>query len=552
MKKITKPNQIQLFSESSLIILVSIVTLLLQLISFATTWEGSKVYLEGIFPFASLLFALAIQATAYFLSNSLRTKVSLLKLAALLAAMCCSTYYSYIGIYNTVNSPAQYLQQNYLQISDELTQIFEADLENGISEGRTAVGEAALAVTARVTSLFREQENMAACREALESVSESYSAGMRAPKQSAYENYEDYVAAYNAYIAGISQGIGTENAAARDRVLSSYGFTSMDALIVAESQNSADLSALSATLQIPSSGTEEEFVSAVSALQTALTVSIGEASLGTPFDSIDTARLNSLFQAAGMCGYDKTDSAHILNTLQQCADVTAAPFISGYETLVSALPDGRVTSADMMELKLSMDSEILSSLMKINTLLPSGEQLSVTDSRFQLTDLYLLPVKALSDSSTRLTALFCLFVAALIDGLSLLFAISLKKRKPLWARRILTGSGFEDFAPQIFALLPADRDTARALSDFLSCFMPSPDTESDGYMLSADMESLAGYYTLTAFLCQVNLAKIVPAEFLGNEKESLLLKSRFVFWTNEIIFGAQQNMPEIPNLSSEF
>ena len=82
--------------------------------------------------------------------------------------------------------------------------------------------------------------------------------------------------------------------------------------------------------------------------------------------------------------------------------------------------------------------------------------------------------------------------------------------------------------------------------------MPSPDTESDGYMLSADMESLAGYYTLTAFLCQVNLAKIVPAEFLGNEKESLLLKSRFVFWTNEIIFGAQQNMPEIPNLSSEF
>ncbi len=543
MKKTAKPIQIPFFSEYSLVILVSIVTLLLQLISFATTWEGSKVYLEGIFPFASLLFALAIQATAYFLSNSLRTKVSILKLAALLAAMCCSTYYSYIGIYNSVNSPANYLQQNYMQISDELTRIFDTELENGISEARTAVGEAALSITSRVTSLFRERENMEACRKALESVSESYSSGMRAPKQSAYENYEDYVAAYNAYIAGISQGIGTENSAARERVLSSYGFASMDALIEAESRNSAELSALSAALRIPSSGTEDEFTSAVSALQNALSVSIGEASVGA--FSIDTALLNNLFQAAGMCGYGKTDSAHILNTLQQCAGVTAAPFIADYETLVSALPDGRVTSADIMELKLSMDSEILSAFIKINTLLPSGKQLSVTDSRFQLTDLYLLPVKALSDSSTRLTALFCLFVAALIDGLSLLFAISLRKRKPLWARRVLTGSGFEDFAPQIYALLPGDRDTARALSEFLFCFMPSPDTESDGYMLYADMESLTGYYTLTAFLCQVNLAKIVPAGFLGNEKEALLLKSRFVFWANEIIFGSQQKEQEV-------
>lgn len=545
MKKIAKPNQIQLFSEYSLVILVSIVTLLLQLISFATTWEGSKVYLEGIFPFASLLFALAIQATAYFLSNSLRTKVSLLKLAALLAAMCCSTYYSYIGIYNSVNSPANYLQQNYMQISDELTRTFETELENGISEARCAVGEAALSVTSRVTSLFREQENMAACREALANVTESYSGGMRAPKQSAYENYEDYVTAYNAYIAGISQGIGTENAAARNRVLSSYGFSSMDALIEAESRNSADLSALSATLQISASGTEDEFTSAISSLQAALAVSIGEASLGAPFDSIDTARLNNLFQAAGMCGYHKTDAAHILNTLKQCAGVTASKFIADYESLVLALPNGRVTSADMMELKLSMDSEVLSALIKINTLLPSGEQLSVTDASFQLTDLYLLPVKALSDSSTRLTALFCLFVAALIDGLSLLFAISLKKRKPLWARHILAGSGFEDFAPQIYALLPADKDTARALSDFLSCFMPSPDTESDGYMLSADMETLTGYYTLTALLCQVNLAKIVPAGFFDNEKEALLLKSRFVFWANNIIFGAQQKEQEV-------
>ena len=105
-KQIPKSKRrLSLFGDSALVVLISIVTLLLQSISFATTWNGSKIYLEGVFPYASLLFAVAIQATAYFFSNSLRSRLSFLKMAALCAALCCSTYYSYIGIYNSVNSP---------------------------------------------------------------------------------------------------------------------------------------------------------------------------------------------------------------------------------------------------------------------------------------------------------------------------------------------------------------------------------------------------------------------------------------------------------------
>ena len=136
-----RSKEITIFSENALTILVSVVTLLLQIISFATTWSGSRIYLEGVFPYASLLFAVAIQATAYFFSNSLREKVTVLKVTAMLVAMCCSTYYSYIAIYNSVNSPVRFLQESYVQIEEELTGSYDAGLEECIG---LAVEEAAL------------------------------------------------------------------------------------------------------------------------------------------------------------------------------------------------------------------------------------------------------------------------------------------------------------------------------------------------------------------------------------------------------------------------
>ncbi|MGN1148259.1 MAG: hypothetical protein ACI4TB_07540 [Lachnospiraceae bacterium] len=563
----TRKQHLSLFAESSLVILISIVTLLLQLISFATTWSGSKVYLEDIFPYASFVFALAIQATAYFLSNSLRTRVSLLKTVALLTALCCSTYYSYIGIYNSVNSPESYLQQSYVRIADELTQVFDTHLEEGSSRARETVNEAASLITANYTSLVSEQKNIAACREALAGTTSTYSDGMRAPRQSAYENYEDYVAAYNTYIAGVSAGNNTEKEAVRTGVLSSYGFASIEELNEAEITNSAALSALTAALGLAQDdgadtavsfaqddiATDDEASSDASAavpaaiadIQNRLTTAIENASFGIAFTSSDIALLNNFLQAAKLCGYEEADVAGILNTIDQCAKVTSAPLLSDYLTLVSLLPDGRVTSANTMELKTAMDSEILSALLKINALLPEEEQLSFSDARFQITDLYLIPIKALQDTDTKLTALFCLAVAALIDVLSVLFAISLRGRKPLWGKRTLFWSSFEDYAPQIYASLPADTAVASSLTEFLSFFKPSPQTEGDGYMMYAKLDTLAGFYPLTALLCQINLAKIIPAGFSQNETDILLLKARFVFWANEIIYEKGSHDKEV-------
>ena len=523
------------FSENSLVILISIVTLLLQLISFATTWNGSKVYLEGVFPYASLLFAIAIQATAYFFSNSLRTGVRPFKVLALCTAICCSTYYSYIGIYNSVNSPASYLEQSYTCIRRELSQMYEEELTHDLATVREAVNTAASRITADITSLTTAAQNITSCRTALENLDTSYTSGMRAPKLSSYENYEDYAAAYQTYIASVSQGNDTEKNAARNSTLLSYGFTSIDELNIAEQENAARLESLNMALGI-SNDSAASITDSVSKLTLQLSTAINNAAVGQCPDTTDTIRFNQLFQAAKLCGYEGSELSTLLNTLKQCAEASSSPLLSDYPSLVSALPNGRVTSADTMELKKTMDSEILTALTRINSLLPSKEQLALHDPRFQITDIYLLPVKALQDSDTRMTAFFCLAVAALIDALSVLFAVSLRKKKPLWRRSFLLRTNLEEYAPLIYAALPAGSTPSKALSEFLMHFQPSPHTEADGYMMQADISLLRDYSSLMALLCQANLAKLVPSGFLENKEELLLLKARFVFWANTVIY----------------
>lgn len=541
-----KAKKIDIFSENALVVLVSVVTLLLQLISFATTWSGSRIYLEGVFPCASLLFAVAIQATAYFFSNSLRNKVSVLKVIALLTAICCSTYYSYIGIYNSVNSPVRFLQEKYVQLAEELTGIYDTALESNAGDVREAVNDAVSEITASIAKLSKERENIEACRAALSEEGESYAALMRAPRQSDYEEYEDYVTAYNAYVAGISAGSNTEKDAARSGALASYGFGSIDELAGAEAANTAAVTALAAALGFAESGEDTAAVlQAVSDISVGLYAAMEEAMQGEAFDSTENTECNRLFQAAKLCGYEGISASEMIAMEKRAAEATREPLLCEYTELVASLEEGRVTSANIMELKNIMDTELLAAILKLNAMLPAENQISYSDAHYVITDLYLIPVLALQDSSTKLTAFFCLGVAAFIDMLSVLFAISLRKRNPLWRRRTLLLSSQEEYTPQIYASLPQTDSPVQSLTEFLGYFFPSPETESDGYMMRADAEELTGYQALAALLCQINMAKLVPAGLFGNEKELLLLKARFVFWANAVIYEESRGEGEV-------
>ncbi|MBO4980478.1 MAG: hypothetical protein J6C84_01065 [Lachnospiraceae bacterium] len=516
-------NRFTLFGSRTLVILICVVTFLLQLISFATTWSGSKIYLDGVFPHASLLFAIAIQAIAYFFSNSLRDNLNPLKTAALCTALCCSTYYSYIGIYNSVNSPTVYLQENYHSIGQKLEGIFYREREGILLEAQTSVNEAASCIASYYASLAQKEENAENCLAALSDSKTSYTSNLRPPKQSSYENYEDYAAAYQAYIREASKGISTEEQAYREQTLAAFGYASMEELSLAEADTRASMTALETALGAT-------VTQALADLSRELYQAITDTTLGQPLTTEDTASLNRLFQAASLCGYDPGRLSDITASLHLCAEGSSSVLLADYETLVAGLPEGRVTAANTMDLKSAMDSEILNALLCINSLLPETKQLSLSDPQFQITDLYLIPVEAFCASDTRMTAFLSLGVAALIDGLSVLFALSLRDRKPVFKKRTLLFNRMEDYAPLIYSALPK-----QGLEGFLVQFRPSPRTEKDGFMLMAPMTALDSYHTLAALLCQINLARIVPSGFWENQEELLLLRARFVFWAGSMI-----------------
>lgn len=553
MRPNTRRN-INLFSESVLILLVSIVTFFLQAISFATTYSGSKVYLEGVFPYAPLLFALAIQATAYFISNSLRNRITFLRVVAMLVALCCSTYYSYIGIYNSVNSPASFLQENYMRISDELTRIHDTTMEESLSMVRLNISNAYAKINSVHTALENEVSNMEACREALRNIDTAFSNGLRAPKQSSYETYEEYAAAYQAYIAAKSSGSKAEKETLRQDVLSSYGFASMTDLSQKEKENDANLSTLYAALGFSRNAEEApDFSAQLTALHNNVLNTIDATLSGKTPGTEELRSLTVLLQTAMLCSDASYDLATITNTLHLCSKSSALTVIADYQTLVDTLPEKMVTTGNLMTLKSNMDSQIVTSIITLNSVLPQNEQLSISDPRFQITDLYLVPVHALTSPDTKTTALFCLAVATLIDALSVLFAISIRKKKPIWEKHFLLCTNPEDYYPQICAALSIRNSGSAeiaavsgshitALAKFLSAFYPSPETEHDGYMMQADMTILGGFYPLIALLCQINLAKVVPADFCGNANEMVLLRAKFVFWANNLIYEEKGNL----------
>lgn len=529
-----QPKKFNLFSERVLVVLVSFVTLLLQLISFATTWDGAKVYLDGVFPYASLFFAIAIQATAYFFSNSLRKRKSVLKVVALCLAICCSTYYSYIGIYNSVNSPLSYMQERYAQISDSLTKQYNNQLEIRLSQIHSTISDTVSEIIKQHQLLCSDLEHANACLTALEDVENDISTGMRAPKQSAYESYEDYLAAYEAYITARSTGNNLELSASRDGILASYGFSDLEEVATEKSEITGTLTTLYTILNITSS---DELGGALSELSSQLQGEIHNASLGiSPTSNLQTD-LSTLFQAASLLESTDISVAEIINTLNQCTDLSSSDFMPSYSEIAGDSPQLK----DAMNIKSSLDSEILSALLKINTLFPAQAQIALTDDAYQITDLYLIPILSLTAEETKLTALFCLSMAGLVDGLSVIFAISLRGKKPLWNKRTLPVTPMDErYISQIYASLPPDDTYANGFRFFMQSFVPSPETEPQGYMLRAPLEELSHYGRLAALLCQINLAKIIREA--GSGKEVLLLKAGFVFWVNDMIYQAKLEM----------
>ncbi|WP_417025998.1 hypothetical protein [Candidatus Allofournierella excrementavium] len=524
------------FGEENLLRLVTFVTLLLQAISFVTTLQGATVFLGGIFVLAPLFFALAVQATAWFLAGSLRVRITPLRCVALGMALCCSTYYSYVGIYNTVNPPAMYLSAEYAQVRSELDSTYAARRTQAFRTAQDQINAMVSDLAGQYSLLEQESARLAACAKELEEVSAEYSGGLRAPSRSSYANYEDYVAAYNAYLASVTENSSAEQASARQAILTRYGFDSESALAEATAQNASDLSAFEAAAA--ELGGEGETVAAQlessrAFLLDALTAAETEGSLSSDARSA----LGRLVQLAAAQTGSSLSTDDLLRPVDAALTGSGEGLMASFDELAAQLEGGRVTRANAQEMKTLLTSEILNAVLRVNEV-ADEEVLQADDPALQITDLHLKPLLALTVPTQRGMALFCLFLAALMDGLTLVFSIACRRKPTLLKarspRRLLAENG-DALAAQVCACLPAGRDPMDELELFLSRFSASPDTLAEGYSLAAPRADLAVYERLCALLCQAGLASIRPAQ--GNEAagETVLLRSDFLLYANELL-----------------
>ena len=524
------------FGEENLLRLVTFVTLLLQAISFVTTLQGATVFLGGIFVLAPLFFALAVQATAWFLAGSLRVRITPLRCVALGMALCCSTYYSYVGIYNTVNPPAMYLSAEYAQVRSELDSTYAARRTQAFRTAQDQINAMVSDLAGQYSLLEQEGARLAACAKELEEVSAEYSGGLRAPSRSSYANYEDYVAAYNAYLASVTENSSAEQASARQAILTRYGFDSESALAEATAQNASGLSAFEAAAA--ELGGEGETVAAQlessrAFLLDALTAAEAEGSLSSDARSA----LGRLVQLTAAQTGSALSTDDLLRPVDAALTGSGEGLMASFDELAAQLEGGRVTRANAQEMKTLLTSEILNAVLRVNEV-ADEEVLRADDPALQITDLHLKPLLALTVPTQRGMALFCLFLAALMDGLTLVFSIACRRKPTLLKarspRRLLAENG-DALAAQVCACLPAGRDPMDELELFLSRFSASPDTLAEGYSLAAPRADLAVYERLCALLCQAGLASIRPAQENGAAGETVLLRSDFLLYANELL-----------------
>lgn len=93
-----------------------IFTLLLQILSFLTTYAGFTFFLKNINPFAPVILALVVQGTAYYLLNfrSSRKRDGNWKRNVLLCLVfAISITTSFVGVSNTIRSPIEDIKETY-------------------------------------------------------------------------------------------------------------------------------------------------------------------------------------------------------------------------------------------------------------------------------------------------------------------------------------------------------------------------------------------------------------------------------------------------------
>lgn len=539
---------LKIFKEKKLAYVAAGVSLLLQIISFLTTYQGAEYYFKGIFVLAPLLFAVAVQVVVYFLENSIRGKKNATKILALILAISCSSYFSYIGIYNNVNSPLTYYQETYTTYKNTLQAKYDSLLTQTEKKAQQQLNKVATELTTVTVGWETKKDELQALQKELDGVSAGSAVSLSAPEERNYSSYEEYAKAYEAYVSSNATSSAKSVQKQTKSILQKYGYKDRQdvvkelATIRGKQQNMNEaIKKLSKVLQTKYKGKPAVDIETIRA---SLAESISEGNNSTSV----TQGIYKLFSLHSQYS-SSTANADILTQCISLKQTKAENLMADYS---------EVSSKDPSACKSSLQWEISKGITEINriyTVLEKDTKLDMAD--YTLEDIYILPILRLMEKDTRNMALLCLLIALLTDGLSLVFAwmfcpekeiLELKtveelldREDPLFEKNIAAAlqlSLRHEQGEKVEIASTMTEEGKSRLADFLGYFDTSSVALDSGYSLQAPFSELGDYQALIALLCQLDLACILSdeeyQEVFGPVEGGLvvLLKTRFLLWCN--------------------
>lgn len=538
-----------IFKDKRLVYVAAGVSLLLQIISFLTTYQGAEYYFKGIFVLAPLLFAVSVQLVVYFLENSIRGRRNVTKIMALFLAMCCSGYFSYIGIYNNVNSPLTYYQETYTTYKNTLQATYDSLLAKAEKKAQQQLSTVTANLTTIAAGWDTEKQELQAVEQELNGVSSVNTTTMAAPEQDDYDTYEEYAKAYDAYVTASANGDATRVKKNTNSILKKYGYSDRQQVV-------SSLSEIE--------GKQQNMQQSVKKLCKSLGIKYTK-KMGADLENIrseladrvtegstDQALVQEIYKLVSLHNTYVTDTSINADSITQCITLQQ----TREKQLLAEYGD--VSSKEPSTCKSNLQWEISKAVTEINriyTVLEKDKKVEMKD--YTLDDIYVLPILRLLQKDTRKMAWICLAIALLTDGLSLLFAMMfcpekeilklktveelLDRDEPLFERNIVSAlqlSLRRNDGGNHVVDSQMNAEARMRLAEFLDCFETSSVALDSGYSLQAPFSELGEYQVLIALLCQLDLACILSdeeyQEVFGQVEGGLivLLKTRFLLWCN--------------------
>lgn len=585
-----------IFNQNTLGWLIVIVTVFLQLISLATTFEGSKVYFGGVnLPFglsAPLLFALAIQLVVFCMSHTIRRHFKMWLVLIMCMSTLCSTYFSYIGIYNHINSPVDYLEERYKQIYGSMTEEYqlirdqsENDMKSYVFDIFSEVDKSYSALTKQVV----ENEALSKKLDGIKIETGKINAQTNALRKPNINNYGDNLDQYYADMAKYNAAVGNmitdttkqdatlKNELYEQEVQAILGGQTKDAFIEASIETKTTQEQIGKLVvsmynfiqeqQEGVLGEEgkilkvEEQIAAIQdyVLDFILTGKGNRNIFSTVLTNFHTQVV--ALKGEGTLPKFKQDLNHYLILADKEASIM--------KPLEEVMTSG-VTEEDAMQLYTEMQSEIKSAAYILNQTKVLENPIDLTSPSYVMHNLYVLPIKNLLDpGAQRAMAWFCLAFAVLIDGLTLLFALMQGREKtPLFAKsnKDIVGKSKEAIEELLIATLMAGDTESKEgerlqnmliqLKYFLGQFELIPEGIESGYSMWCPLSKLDKYSGFVAILCQFNLGSILTREEMYKhrglenltEEQYVLIKTKFVIWANQKMSDLALKLEYIQNL----